>query len=125
MNLMVHYDIYLPITFSLSFIGSYPVYSNSSYRRVYTLIELEHLVSYAMDRGIEIVPEIDVPAHSRSWGEAYPEIIVKCPEYSKQKLMKDKKTISQINIENLYTLNPFYAKTYELIDGKYYFDSII
>ena len=93
------------------------MFSNSSYRRVYSLTELEHLVSYAIDRGIEIVPEIDVPAHARSWGEAYPEIIVKCPEYSKQKLMKDKKMISQINIENLYTLNPFYAKTYEVIDG--------
>lgn len=33
--------------------------------QVYTLEQLRALVAYAAERGIEIVPEIDVPAHTR------------------------------------------------------------
>lgn len=32
---------------------------------MYTLQQLKALVAYAAERGIEIVPEIDVPAHTR------------------------------------------------------------
>jgi hexosaminidase len=40
----------------------------------YTQAEIRDLVAYAHDRGIRIMPEFDVPAHSRSWFVGYPEL---------------------------------------------------
>jgi hexosaminidase len=40
----------------------------------YTQEEIRDLVSYARERGIRILPEFDVPAHSRSWFVGYPEL---------------------------------------------------
>ncbi len=45
--------------------------SNGKY---YLQKELKDLVSYAADRGIIIVPEFDMPGHSRSWFAGYPEL---------------------------------------------------
>ena len=39
----------------------------------YTCEELRNLVTYASDRGIRVVPEMDVPGHTTSWVWAYPE----------------------------------------------------
>ena len=39
----------------------------------YTAQELRELVEYASDRGIRIVPELDVPGHTTSWIWAHPE----------------------------------------------------
>lgn len=43
-------------------------------RRFYTQAEMRDLVAYAADRGILVVPEFDVPGHSRAIVESYPEI---------------------------------------------------
>lgn len=40
----------------------------------YTKAQLRELVAYAADRGIEVVPEIDVPGHSQAAIAAYPEL---------------------------------------------------
>jgi len=40
----------------------------------YTQAEIRDLVAYARDRGIRIVPEFDIPAHSLSWFVGYPEL---------------------------------------------------
>lgn len=40
----------------------------------YTQAEIRELVAYAHDRGIRIMPEFDIPAHSRSWFVGYPEL---------------------------------------------------
>ena len=40
----------------------------------YTQSEIRDLVAYARERGIRVVPEFDVPAHSRSWFVGYPEL---------------------------------------------------
>ena len=39
----------------------------------YSLRELSGLVSYAADRGIRVVPELDMPGHATSWLAAHPE----------------------------------------------------
>ncbi len=39
----------------------------------YTRAELKALVAYAADRGVRIVPELDMPGHVTSWLAAYPE----------------------------------------------------
>lgn len=39
----------------------------------YTRAEMQHIVSYAAERGINVVPEIDLPGHSGALIAAYPE----------------------------------------------------
>ena len=39
----------------------------------YTASDLAALVAYAADRGVRIVPELDVPGHTTSWLVTHPE----------------------------------------------------
>jgi len=45
--------------------------SNGSY---YTQSEMREFIAYARNRGIRVLPEFDVPGHSRSWLVGYPEL---------------------------------------------------
>jgi len=40
----------------------------------YTQAQITGLIAYARDRGIRVVPEIEMPGHSTSWYVGYPEI---------------------------------------------------
>eukprot|EP00943_MAST-04B_sp_MAST-4B-sp1_P005514 g5514.t1 len=51
-----------------------------SEQAVYTHEDILKIIKYAFYRGIEIIPEIDVPGHAASWGHGYPNIIVDCPD---------------------------------------------
>lgn len=46
----------------------------------YSAADLRALVSYARDRGVRIMVEVDTPGHAASWGVARPEVMVHCPE---------------------------------------------
>ncbi len=48
---------------------------NKRYGGFYTQSELKELVQYAAERNIQILPEIDVPGHSKSIAVSYPEIL--------------------------------------------------
>jgi hexosaminidase len=40
----------------------------------YTQAEIRELIAYAHDRGVRVIPEFDIPGHSRSWFLGYPEL---------------------------------------------------
>ena len=40
----------------------------------YTQGEIRDLIAYAHDRGIRVIPEFDIPGHSRSWFLGYPAL---------------------------------------------------
>lgn len=50
--------------------GKTPV--NEPYGRVYTKDEMRDIVSYCAERGIEVIPEFDIPGHTSALLAAYP-----------------------------------------------------
>ncbi|KAL5523179.1 NAG1_1 [Sanghuangporus sanghuang] len=63
------FPIQVPGFLELSSAGAY---SNSS---IYTLSDIQDIVQYAGERGIDILVEIDSPGHSAAIGESHPEHI--------------------------------------------------
>lgn len=54
-----------------------PVYGRwfEKYGGYFTQQELRELVAYAAERSVEIIPEIDLPGHSRTFARLHPEIL--------------------------------------------------
>ena len=52
----------------------------------YTFDDVKHIINYASARGVSIVPEIDTPAHTYSWGrnEEFKDQIILCNNKIKQ-----------------------------------------
>lgn len=67
-----------------------------SSKKRYSKVELQDLVTYAKLYHIEIIPEIDMPAHSLSWGKVFSNLIVNCTKTAKK----------SSNILDVYPLNP-------------------
>ena len=55
----------------------HPIYSrfNQKYGGYYTQEELRDIVAYAAERNIEVIPEIDMPGHSKALGAVHPDIL--------------------------------------------------
>jgi hexosaminidase len=72
----------------------------------YTQDEVRHIVAYARDRAIRVVPEFDIPGHTTSWFVGYPELASAPGPYS---------------IERSWgifqpTMNPARPETYKFLD---------
>ncbi|EFA80648.1 glycoside hydrolase family 20 protein [Heterostelium album PN500] len=48
--------------------------------RFYNTDEIKSIIDYAAIYGVRVIPEIDMPAHARSWGKGY-NISTVCPGY--------------------------------------------
>ncbi|KAK2988077.1 hypothetical protein RJ640_002018 [Escallonia rubra] len=42
---------------------------------VYTAEDVQRVVEFGLEHGVRVLPEIDMPGHTGSWAEAYPEIV--------------------------------------------------
>lgn len=90
----------------------------------YTQEEIRSVVKYAADRGILVVPEIDVPGHGSSILTAYPEIGSKVENVNvgsgeKGQQFKKVQTYGIERNAGIFspTLDPSNPKTYELLSG--------
>ncbi|KAG6503367.1 beta-hexosaminidase 3-like [Zingiber officinale] len=72
---VLHWHIVDEQSFPLE-IPSYPrLWSGSySYSERYTVADALEIVQYAQRRGINVLAEIDIPGHARSWGVGYPAL---------------------------------------------------
>ncbi|KAL8555547.1 hypothetical protein ACS0TY_003380 [Phlomoides rotata] len=76
----------------------------------YTAADVKKVVEYGMEHGVRVVPEIDMPAHTGSWGEAYPEIVTCANKFwwpSDIELLANEPGTGQ--------LNPLNPKTYQVV----------
>eukprot|EP01051_Picozoa_sp_SAG22_P012550 SAG22_NODE_1315_length_4769_cov_23.910064_5_plen_120_part_00 len=47
-------------------------------KHTYSLADLKGIVAYARERGVAVLPELDMPGHSTSWQRGYPAIQSRC-----------------------------------------------
>ena len=91
--------------------------SDGSY---YTQAEIRDFLSYARARGIRVVPEFDMPGHSRSWLAAYPEL-ASLPGPYKAGRMPDADTVMDPTRDETYKfLDKFIAEMTSLFPDAYF-----
>jgi len=76
-----------------------------SREKMYTLQDMRELVTFATSYGVEIIPEIDMPAHTLSWGKAFSDIIINCSTIANRAETP----------HNIYPLDPSNPRTYTII----------
>jgi len=59
---------------------AYPSGVDNPGKAVYSVDELKDLTAYAKERGIRIMPEVNVPGHAGAWA-GIPDMIVHCPNF--------------------------------------------
>jgi len=80
----------------------------------YSKQDLLALGTYALNRGVLLVPEFDMPAHSSSWGAGYPEIMV---NGGRTNVSMGNGQCSKRLFQHGDTLNPIKNETYVLVDA--------
>ncbi|PUA27998.1 MAG: N-acetyl-beta-hexosaminidase [Cellvibrio sp. 79] len=73
----------------------------------YSRQQIREIVSYARERGIQVLPEIDVPGHASAIAVAYPELMSAPGPYAMEYRWGVHKPL----------LNPANEKVYEFVDG--------
>ncbi|KAL1530105.1 hypothetical protein AB1Y20_001026 [Prymnesium parvum] len=80
-------------------------------RLVYSLDDLRWLVEQARLRGIRVVPELDMPAHTAAWGHGRPDLTIACP----RRVLEDEEGAE--HGLNKVALHPLLEATYEAIES--------
>ncbi|MCP4320872.1 MAG: beta-N-acetylhexosaminidase [Alteromonadales bacterium] len=86
-----------------------PQFSHLSekYGGFYTQVEVKEVIEYAANRGITIIPEIDIPGHCRAAIKSLPELLIDTEDSSEYLSI-------QVYTDNV--LSPALAGTYEFLD---------
>jgi len=71
---------------------------------IYSKSTMQQIVDYGYQRGVRVVPEVDVPGHAYSWGYGYPTVRAQCP------------SSLAANINN-YPLDPSQDLTFQILDA--------
>ena len=80
----------------------YPTLANAS-NGFFTKIEVKDLIEYAMDRGIRVVPEIDIPGHARGFAPLADAGLMKwCDKYRLQ-ISNDPEQVTLTTLKKLLT----------------------
>ncbi|MDE1225950.1 family 20 glycosylhydrolase [Vibrio aestuarianus] len=74
----------------------------------YTQQEIKHVIDYASQRGITIIPEIDIPGHSRAAIKSLPHLLVDDEDQSQYR---------SIQYYNDNVLSPALPGTYQFLDA--------
>jgi len=83
----------------------YPRLQASGDGQHYTQAQIRELVAYAADRGVRIVPEFDVPGHTRAIAQAYPDLALAPLKPANAFAAQDR------------ALDPTREETYRFLDG--------
>ncbi|EFJ14804.1 hypothetical protein SELMODRAFT_423424 [Selaginella moellendorffii] len=80
----------------------------------YSRQDVKRIVAFARSRGVRVVPEIDAPGHTASWGAAYPEMLT-----CLGKMWWDPNTQNwskrMASEPGAGQLNPLHPKTYQVL----------
>ena len=88
--------------------------------RPYSKKDFRDLVKYAKDRGIVIIPELDVPGHSRQFVEIYPEIFA--VNNKMLQINPSKSNVINIGSEKVYdAIDQLIGEIIEVFDTSPYF----
>ncbi len=71
--------------------------------RYYTQAEIRAVVAYARDRGIRVVPEFDMPAHSTAWFVGYPQYAAAPGPYQIERVFGVHDAVFDPTRETVYT----------------------
>jgi len=100
------------------------LHSNGSNGDYYTQAQIRDLISFAEERGIIIVPEFDMPGHTKSWFAGYPELASGPGPYEPGPPI-DFHSVQQMNLGSIMQLvnnapfpaiDPTRRSTYEFMD---------
>ncbi|KAG2237196.1 hypothetical protein INT48_006600 [Thamnidium elegans] len=95
----------------LAYEGAYKLHQK---RLVYTKKDVKQIIDYAYQRGVRVIPEIDMPAHTGSWAPAFKDITT-CTgiHYLDESNDWSKRFAAEPGTGQL---NPVLNKTYEIVD---------
>ncbi|VDQ06555.1 unnamed protein product [Trichobilharzia regenti] len=72
----------------------------------YNELDITSLLEYARLRGVRVIPELDTPGHTLSWGKAYPHLLTECFDKSEPD-------------GNFGPMNPARQFTYDFLENIY------
>jgi hexosaminidase len=98
--------------------SSYPEMTKDAYspREVYTEHDVRRVIAYARERGVRVIPEVDMPAHSASgWQQVDPEIVACANSWWSNDVWAEHTAVQP----NPGQLDIIYPKTYEVVNNVY------
>lgn len=94
-------------------------FDGKKYGGYYTQKEIKEIVAYAQSRGIEVIPEIDIPGHSLALLSAYPELGCENKRYETATKWGVFSDVLCPKEETFHFLEKVFDEVIDLFPGKY------